>query len=287
MNTTDLLKKVRKIEIKSKKLSTNIFAGEYHSRFKGKGMSFAEVRLYQYGDDIRHIDWNVTARYNQPYVKVFEEERELTVILLIDMSASGLFGSYETKRNYLTEIAALLAFSAISNNDKIGVVFFTDKVEKFIPPKKGRKHILRIIREMLTFKSSSSQTDIAKALEFLVNTFKRRVTVFILSDFLSKDFSKALKIAAYKHDVSALFIYDRLEAELPDIGIINALDAETGNTRWIDTSSAEVEHYRKFWQTHIAETKKLFDKTKVDNLFLTTDIDYIKPLINFFKKRAK
>ncbi len=287
MDTKELLKKVRKIEIKTKGLSKNIFAGEYHSSFKGRGMAFSEVREYQYGDDIRSIDWNVTARFNHPYIKIFEEERELTVMLLIDISKSGRFGSSQIKRNYMAEVAAVLAFSAIQNDDKIGVIFFSDKVEKFIPPKKGRKHILFIIRELLSIKPTGNGTDLTSTLRFLTNMVKKKTTVFILSDFISPDFSKAIKITAYKHDVSGLFIYDKLETELPNVGIINAFDPETNQTLLINTSKKSVrEKYKNWWIEHERNLKQTLNKANVDLVKLPTDVDYVKPLVNFFKKRA-
>lgn len=287
MDTKELLKKVRKIEIKTKGLSKNIFAGEYHSSFKGRGMAFSEVREYQYGDDIRSIDWNVTARFNNPYIKIFEEERELTVMLLIDISASGMFGSEQIKRNYMAEVAAVLAFSAIQNDDKIGVIFFSDKIERFIPPKKGRKHILFIIRELLACKPDSKKTDIGMALKFLNNTVKKKSTVFILSDFISSDFTKPLKITAYKHDISGLFIYDELEKELPNVGIINAFDPETGKNFWINTSSKKQRNkYKNWWHEHENNLKQTLNKSKVDLVKLPTNVDYVKPLVQFFKKRA-
>ena len=239
METSDLLKRVRQIEIKTRGLSNNIFAGQYHSAFKGKGMSFSEVREYQYGDDVRDIDWNVTARYNKPFVKVFEEERELTVMLLIDVSNSLDFGTVkQLKKDMVTEIAATLAFSAIQNNDKIGVIFFSDRIEKFIPPKKGRKHILYIIRELLDFKPESKRTDIKIAVEYLTNVIKKRCTTFMISDFIDEnDFRNALTIANRKHDIVAIQVYDRRMAELPDVGLMKVRDAETGHEQWIDTSS--------------------------------------------------
>ncbi len=286
MDTKELLKKVRKIEIKTKGLSKNIFAGEYHSSFKGRGMSFSEVREYQYGDDIRTIDWNVTARFNHPYIKIYEEERELTVMLLIDISKSGLFGSDEIKRDFMAEIAAVLAFSAIQNQDKIGVIFFTDRIEKFIPPKKGKKHILFIIRELLACSPKGNGTDVSLALKFLNNTIKKKSTAFILSDFISPDFSTALKITAYKHDLSGMFIYDNLERELPKVGIINAYDPETQQTMWIDTNSKrQREKYKNWWLNHEENLKQTLNKANVDLVKLPTNVDYVKPLVQFFKNR--
>ena len=249
METSDLLKRVRQIEIKTRGLSNNIFAGQYHSAFKGKGMSFSEVREYQYGDDVRDIDWNVTARYNKPFVKVFEEERELTVMLLIDVSNSLDFGTVkQLKKDMVTEIAATLAFSAIQNNDKIGVIFFSDRIEKFIPPKKGRKHILYIIRELLDFKPESKRTDIKTAVEYLTNVIKKRCTTFMISDFIDEnDFRNALTIANRKHDIVAIQVYDRRMAELPDVGLMKVRDAETGHEQWIDTSSRALRRAHNDW----------------------------------------
>ncbi len=286
MDTTELLKRVRKIEIKTKSLSKNIFAGEYHSAFKGRGMAFSEVREYQFGDDIRSIDWNVTARFNSPYIKIFEEERELTVILLIDVSASGTFGTNEVKKNLITEIAATLSFSAIQNNDKIGVIFFSDKIEKFIPPKKGKKHILRIIRELIVCEPESKGTNVAVALQYLTNAIKKRSTIFIISDFISTDFKKPLQIANYKHEVVALKIFDKRETELPAIGLIKMKDAETGKKFWINSSSKrQRNNYKKWWLAHEANLKNLFSKTGVGYTSIQTGEDYVKPLLKFFKSR--
>lgn len=286
MEAKELLKKVRKIEIKTKKLSKNIFAGEYHSSFKGRGMAFSEVREYQYGDDIRNIDWNVTARFNTPYIKVFEEERELTVILLIDISKSTVFGSDEIKRNYMIEIAAVLAFSAIENEDKIGIIFFSDKIEKFIPPKKGRKHILFIIRELLTIKTTGNQTNISLALKFLNNTIKKKSTAFILSDFIADDFNTALKITAYKHDISAFFIYDKMEQELPKAGKINAYDPEKNIIRQINTNNKKIRlKYKNKWTEHEKKLKQTLNKASVELIKIQTNKDYVKPLMQFFKNR--
>ncbi len=287
METTELLKKVRKIEIKAKGLTRHIFAGEYHSAFKGRGIAFSEVREYQYGDDIRSIDWNVTARFNHPYIKVFEEERELTVMLLIDVSGSGNFGtSVNFKRDVMTEIAAVLSFSAIFNNDKIGVIFFSDRIEKFIPPQKGRKHILRIIRELLDFRSESRNTSLDEPLRFLTNAIKKRCTAFIISDFIAPDFEEALRIASNKHDVAALKVYDRAETSIPDIGMVKITDSETGKEKWIDTSSkASREKYRKWWENHLESIKNTFKKCGVDSAFFSTGEDYVKPLIQLFESR--
>jgi uncharacterized protein (DUF58 family) len=283
----DLLKKVRKIEIKTRGLTRQIFAGEYHSAFKGRGMTFSEVREYQYGDDIRSIDWNVTARFNHPYVKVFEEERELTVMLLIDVSASGDFGTEaQLKRSLITEIAALLSFSAIENNDKIGVIIFSDRVEKFIPPQKGRKHILRIIRELLEFQPRSNGTDISESLRFLTNALKKRCTAFLISDFRDKGYARSLQVANNKHDVAALHIFDRRETALPPVGLIRVLDAESGKERWIDTSRSKVrEQYALKWESHVEMMKEIFSRAGVDHVSLQTGADYVKPLMRLFKKR--
>ena len=288
MEATDLIKKVRKIEIKTRGLSNHIFAGEYHSAFKGKGMTFSEVREYQYGDSIKNIDWNVTARFNAPFVKVFEEERELTVILLVDVSGSKSFGtSVQQKRDLITEISAVLSFSAINNNDKIGVILFSDKIEKFIPPKKGKKHILRIIHDLIEFKPESKGTDIGEALRFFTNAIKKRSTAFIISDFIDKGFDKALQIANNKHDIIALQVFDKREFELPNIGFVKFLDAETGKTKWIDSSSrATRDQYNNYWKARQANLNKTFSKYSVDNVMLSTNQDYIKPLIGLFKRRG-
>ncbi len=286
MNTTELLKKVRKIEIKTRGLSKNIFAGQYHSSFKGRGMTFSEVREYQYGDDIRAIDWNVTARFGHPYIKVFEEERELTLMLLVDVSKSGMFGSEAIKREFIAEIAAVLSFSAMQNNDKIGVIFFSDKIEKYIPPKKGRKHILVIIRELLAFEPQNNKTDIGQALIFLNNTIKKRATVFLISDFLSPDYSKPMRITGYKHDLIGMFIYDRLEEELPKVGIINAYDPENNRTLWINTNNSKYrQKHKEYWHNHLNNTKQLLSRANVDFIKIRTDEDYVKPLVYFFKSR--
>jgi uncharacterized protein (DUF58 family) len=287
VEATELLKKVRRIEIKTRGLSKHIFAGEYHSAFKGRGIAFSEVREYQYGDDIRSIDWNVTARFNHPYVKVFEEERELTVMLLIDVSGSGNFGtSVSYKRDLMTEVAAVLSFSAIFNNDKIGVIFFSDKVERFIPPQKGRKHILRIIRELLDFKSESRKTNLDEPLRFLTNAIKKRCTTFIISDFLVPDFEEALRIASNKHDIVALKIYDPAETAIPDIGLIKVADAETDYEKWVDTSSkATRQAYSDWWKAHIELVRNIFKRCGVDSSELRTDLDYVKPLIKLFENR--
>ncbi|GAB7087666.1 DUF58 domain-containing protein [Marinifilum breve] len=289
METSELLKRVRQIEIKTRGLSRNIFAGEYHSAFKGRGMTFAEVREYQYGDDIRNIDWNVTARYNNPYVKLFEEERELTVMLMIDVSGSREFGTMsKLKKNQITEIAAVLAFSAIQNNDKIGVIFFSDTIEKFIPPKKGKTHILRIIRELIDFKPEHRSTDISNALRYLTNAIKKRCTTFVISDFIDdKDYENALTIANKKHDVVALKIYDQRETELPSIGLIKIKDAETGEYSWVDTSNKKVrEKYAGWWRKQEENTTEVFKRSGVDVANIRTDQDYVRSLINLFQRRG-
>ena len=288
MSTSALLKKVRKIEIKTKGLSNHIFAGEYHTAFKGKGMAFSEVREYQPGDDVRSIDWNVTARYNAPFVKVFEEEREMTVMLLIDVSASGNFGTQEQfKRELATELSAILAFSAIKNNDNVGVIFFTDKVEQFIPPKKGKSHILRIIREVLAFQPTGKGTNIAGALEFFNSVIKKRSICFILSDFMSKEFDRPLKIASKKHDLVALRIHDTREDSLPNVGLVPMQDAETEKMIFVDTSSKKVrDNFAKNRLQATEKLRKLFPASGVDLIDITTGTDYVKPLINFFKTRG-
>jgi uncharacterized protein (DUF58 family) len=288
METTDLLKKVRHIEIKARGLSRNIFAGEYHSAFKGRGMAFSEVREYQYGDDLRDIDWNVTARYNRPYVKIFEEERELTVMLMIDVSESLGFGSRKVlKRDMVAEIAATLAFSAIQNNDKIGVLFFTDKVEKFIPPKKGKKHILFIIREILGFTPESSGTDLNMALRYMTNAIKKRCTTFLISDFIdSDDYKKALQIANRKHDVVAIQVYDQLSTELLPVGLMKVRDPETGEERWINTSSRKVrESYQNWWNGLRNNMNYAFRQSGVDSVSVSTESDYVRALLQLFQQR--
>ena len=289
METSELLKRVRKIEIKTRGLSKNIFAGEYHSAFKGRGMTFSEVREYQYGDDIRNIDWNVTARHNRPYVKIFEEERELTVMLMIDVSASRNFGTIsKLKKNQITEIAAVLAFSAIQNNDKIGVIFFSDKIEKFIPPKKGRTHILHIISELIDFYPEDKQTDIEQALEYMTNSIKKRCTCFVISDFIDEhDFAHALAIANRKHDVVALRVYDPRENQLPPVGMMYLRDAETGEQMWVDTSDKKLrEAYEKYAFVREKELDAIFKRSGVDVANIRSDEDYVRALITLFKKRA-
>jgi uncharacterized protein (DUF58 family) len=289
MDANELLRKVRKIEIKTRGLSQNIFAGEYHSAFKGRGMIFSEVREYQYGDDIRDIDWNVTARHNHPYVKVYEEERELTVMLLIDMSGSSDFGAVGVeKREMIAEIAATLAFSATQNNDKIGAIFFSDKIEKFIPPKKGKKHILLIIRELLDFTPKSRGTDIGMALRYFTDALKKRCSTFLISDFInSKEYSKELTIACNKHDVMALQVYDKRDAQLPDVGFMRVCDLETGATRWVDTSSSKVRKaYDKWWYDRQQAMATTLMKCRVDYTSISTSEDYVKALIALFKTRG-
>jgi len=288
METSELLKKVRQIEIKTRGLSRNIFAGQYHSAFKGRGMAFSEVREYQYGDDIRDIDWNVTARYNKPYIKVFEEERELTVMLLIDVSGSLDLGTLKsTKRDIITEMAATLAFSAIQNNDKIGVIFFTNKIEKFIPPKKGRKHILYIIRELIDFHPDNTHTDLAMVLKFLTNAIKKRCTAFLISDFIDVfDYDNALTIANRKHDLVALQVYDKLDMKLPSVGLMKVVDSETLEEFWIDTSSRKVrDEYYKHYKDQMYQVQQAFTKSRVDSISMTTDEDFVKALLTLFQKR--
>lgn len=288
VETTELIKKVRQIEIKTRGLSNHIFAGEYHSAFKGRGMAFSEVREYQYGDDVRNIDWNVTARMNKPFIKIFEEERENTVVLLIDVSGSREFGTQERfKKNLVTEIAATLAFSTIQNNDKIGVIFFSDCVEKFIPPQKGKKHVLHIIRELLTFQPEHRQTSLNVALRYLTNAIKKRCTAFVISDFMDNDFEKSLRIANHKHDVVALHIYDQREAELPNVGLMLLNDAESGLQRWIDTSDSTLRNnYSRQWRERQEMLNMTFAKSGVDSVDVRTNEDYVKQLLSLFKKRC-
>ena len=289
MEQNELLKKVRKIEIKAKGLSQNIFAGEYHSAFKGRGMTFSEVREYQYGDDVRDIDWNVTARYNKPYVKVYEEERELTVMLLVDVSGSRNFGAVgEVKREVMAEVAATLAFSAIQNNDKVGVIFFTDRIEKFIPPKKGRKHILLVIRELLNFTPQSSGTDINRALEYMTSALKKRSTAFLVSDFIDPhDYYKAMSIANHKHDLIAIQVYDKREAQMPNVGLMRVLDAERGTMRWVDTASRRVRQaYSRWWYDRQQVLADAVQRCKVDLATVATDEDYVRSLMALFKQRG-
>ena len=292
-SATDLLKKVRKIEIKTKALSHQIFAGEYHSAFKGRGMAFSEVREYQWGDDVRSMDWNVTARLRSPYVKVFEEERELTVVLLVDVSRSGHFGTRVcTKRETLAEIAAVLSFSAILNNDKVGALFFSDRVEKFIPPKKGRSHLLRIIREMLELEPQSDGTDIGEALRFLTNAIKKKCTAFLLSDMLdvtpdgAPRYEDALKVAAGRHDLSVIRVHDVRERTLPAVGLVHVKDGETGRDAWVNTDSRKVRESYSMWFSSADELRsKLLNKYQIDNVDIATDQDYVKGLMALFSKR--
>ena len=289
METNELLKRVRQIEIKTRGLSSNIFAGQYHTAFKGRGMAFSEVREYQYGDDVRDIDWNVTARFHKPYIKVFEEERELTVMLLVDVSGSLDFGTTkQMKRDMVTEIAATLAFSAIQNNDKIGVIFFSDRIEKFIPPKKGRKHILYIIRELIDFQPKSRRTNLKEGVEYLTNVIKKRCTAFILSDFITNgDFRNALVVANRKHDVVAIQVYDRRIEDLPDVGLMKVRDAETGHMQYIDTSSKALRKaHHDWWISKQTTLHEIFTKSKVDSVSIRTDQDYVKSLLNLFAKRS-
>ena len=288
-HVADLLKKVRKIEIKTRALSHQVFAGEYHSAFKGRGMAFSEVREYQYGDDVRNMDWNVTARLRAPYVKVFEEERELTVVLLVDVSRSGLFGTaVHTKREQLAEIAAVLAFSASINNDKVGALFFSDRVEKFIPPKKGRKHILLVIRELLDFQPTNTGTDINMVLEYMTSALKKRCTTFLVSDFIDEhDYSKSLSIANHKHDVIAVQVYDKREAQLPDVGLMRVRDAERGSLKWVNTGSKRVrDAYSRWWYNQQQMVGSTLQRCNVDLASVATDEDYVTALMNLFKNRG-
>ena len=287
MDTKELLKKVRKIEIKTRRLSDHVFGGEYHSTFKGRGMTFSEVRQYQFGDDVRAIDWNVTARYNEPFVKVFEEERELTLMLVVDVSGSEFFGTTQQfKRDVLTEIAATLSFSALQNNDKVGLLLFSDQVELFIPPKKGRSHILRIIRELLEFEPKSKATDIANALAFLSGILKKKAIVFLLSDFMDEGYDKTLRIAAKKHDLTGIRVYDKLEEELPNLGIVPMVDSETQQTKWINTSSAKVRQQYAAFQNERKETfKQLFKLNGAGTIDCRLDESYVKKLLGYFKAR--
>lgn len=289
MEANELLKKVRKIDIKTRGLSQNIFAGEYHTAFKGRGMTFSEVREYQYGDDVRDIDWNVTARHNHPYVKVYEEERELTVMLLIDVSRSRLLGAVgEEKREMIAEIAATLAYSAITNNDKIGVIFFSDKIEKFIPPKKGKKHILLIIRELIDFTPENSGTDIGVALRYFTDALKKRCTTFLISDFIdAHDYSKQLQIACNKHDIIAIQVYDKRDTSLPDIGLMRMADLETGAERWVNTSSKKVRQlYGKWWYERQQSMMAMLNKCRIDHASIATDEDFVRSLMGLFKNRG-
>ena len=289
MEANELLRKVRKIDIKTRGLSQNIFAGEYHTAFKGRGMTFSEVREYQYGDDVRDIDWNVTARHNHPYVKVYEEERELTVMLLVDVSRSRLFGAVgEEKREMIAEIAATLAYSAITNNDKIGVIFFSDKIEKFIPPKKGKKHILLIIRELLDFTPENQGTDISVALRYFTDALKKRCTTFLISDFIdTHDFTRQLQIACNRHDVIAIQVYDKRDTSLPDVGLMRMTDLETGTSRWINTSSRRTRQaFSKWWYERQQSMSETYSKCRVDHASIATDEDFAHSLMALFKNRG-
>ena len=291
-DSSDILRQVRKIEIKTRGLSNDIFAGHYHSAFKGRGMAFSEVREYRVGDDVRDIDWNVTARSRSPHIKVYEEERELTMMLLVDVSGSRMFGTADKlKKNVITEIAAVLAFSATENNDKVGCILFSDRIEKFIPPKKGRSHILMIIRELIEFVPQHGGTALSEPFRYLTNVLKKRCTAFVLSDFMEpeedrKRFEDALKIASGKHDIVGIRVYDRRDAELPDVGIMEVQDAETGRKMWIDTSLAALrDHYRGEWERLSRETASVLNRSRVDNVSVATDEDYVKALIKLFKRR--
>lgn len=289
MDTSELLGRVRRIEIKTRRLSSNIFAGEYHSAFKGKGMSFSEVREYQYGDDVRDIDWNVTARFNRPYVKVYEEERELTVMLLIDVSGSVSFGTrMRTKRGLITEIAATLSFSAIQNNDKIGVIFFSDRIEKYIPPQKGRRHILYIIRELLTFNPEGKKTDISAAVEFLMKIQRRQCAAFVISDFIDRrDITDTMKMAQHRYDMNAIQVYDVRMRELPDVGIMELRDAETGRIEYVDTSSRKIRRaHRGIWEERQKKLQYTFKRSGVRSVSVPTDGDYVKALMNLFSNKV-
>ncbi len=288
METKDLLKKVRKIEIKTRKLSSNIFGGEYHSAFKGRGMTFSEVRNYQFGDDVRTIDWNVTARYNEPFVKIFEEERELTLMLMVDVSNSALFGTNNAlKKNIITEISATLAFSALQNNDKVGLILFSDQVELYIPPSKGKTHVLRIIRELIEFKPLSKKTDIKVALEFLTRILKKKSITFILSDFISSDYEKSLKIISKKHDLTGIKVYDKFEEAIPNLGLVQMFDQETEEVKMIDTSSKSLrDSYKKEMSLNFKKFNDLFTKNGAGTISCRTDESYIKKLLNYFKNRG-
>ncbi len=288
MDTKDLLKKVRKIEIKTRRLSDHIFGGEYHSTFKGRGMTFSEVRQYQFGDDVRNIDWNVTARYNEPFVKVFEEERELTMMLMVDVSGSEFFGTEQQFKNeVVTEIAATLAFSATQNNDKIGLILFSDKVELYIPPKKGRSHVLRIIRELIEFEPESKQTNIAEALKFMQNVMKKKAIVFVLSDFIADDYHHTMKIVSGKHDVTGIRVYDKREEEIPNLGVVQMQDEETGELMLVNTSSKKVRlNYGKFYNEKVNYYKESFTKSGAGAIDCRVDESYVKKLLGYFKRRG-
>jgi len=288
MDTKELLKKVRKIEIKTRRLSDHIFGGEYHSTFKGRGMTFSEVRQYQYGDDVRNIDWNVTARYNEPYIKVFEEERELTMMLMVDSSGSELFGtSKQFKDAVITEIAATLAFSATQNNDKIGLILFSDQIELYIPPKKGRSHVLRIIRELIEFQPESQQTDIEEALKFLNNVMKKKAIVFLMSDFMKDDYQRTLKITSNKHDMTGIRVYDEKESEIPNIGMVQMRDEETGEFMLVNTMSKKVrENYKRFYDDRVTYFDNSFKRSGAGTISCRVDESYVKKLLGYFKRRA-
>ena len=289
MLTKELLKQVRQIEIRTKGLVNHLFSGEYHSVFKGRGMEFSEVREYQYGDDVRNIDWNVTARFGHPYIKVFEEERELTVMLMVDISGSLMFGSLsKTKQRVAAELSAILAFSALKNNDKVGLILFTDKIEKFVPPRKGNKHVLRIIREVLSFEPEGNATDIKAALEFMNNAIKKRSIIFLLSDFLDEDYEKILRVVGKKNDLIGVVLDDRRENEIPAIGLIKFTDAETGEERWLDTSNQRVRRVMKeARKEEVAKRNTMFLTSRLDRIHVQTGVDYIKPLVQFFRMREK
>ncbi|WP_373518116.1 DUF58 domain-containing protein [Pricia sp.] len=288
MDTKELLKKVRKIEIKTRRLSDHIFGGEYHSTFKGRGMTFSEVRQYQFGDDVRSIDWNVTARYNEPYIKVFEEERELTMMLMVDVSGSELFGTTnQFKKDIITEISATLAFSALQNNDKAGLILFSDAVELYIPPKKGKSHVLRIIRELLEFKPNSNRTDLAEALKFMSSVMKKRAIVFVLSDFIADDYEKTLKISGNKHDLTGIRIYDEREEKIPNLGMVQMLDAETGKVQLVNTQSKSVRNaYGDYYRQRIDYFTETFTKSGCGTLSCRVDESYVKKLLGYFKRRG-
>lgn len=288
METKELLKKVRKIEIKTRRLSNNIFGGEYHSAFKGRGMTFSEVRSYQFGDDVRTIDWNVTARYNEPFVKVFEEERELTLMLIVDVSSSALFGTDSAlKKNILTEISATLAFSALQNNDKVGLILFSDQIELYIPPSKGKTHVLRIIRELIEFKPLSKKTDINSALEFLNKVMKKKSIAFLLSDFISSDYEKSLKIVSKKHDLTGIKVYDKLEEFIPNLGLVQMFDQELGEIKLIDTSSGKIrKNYKNQMSLNFKKFNDVFTRNGAGTISCRTDESYIKKLLNYFKNRG-
>ena len=287
MDTKEILKKVRKIEIKTRRLSDHIFSGEYHTSFKGRGMTFSEVRQYQYGDDVRAIDWNVTARYNEPFVKVFEEERELTMMLMVDISGSESFGTKnQLKRDMVTEIAATLAFSATQNNDKIGLLLFSDQIELFIPPKKGKSHVLRIIRELIEFESKSKKTDLSQALKYLSSVLKKKAIVFLISDFMVKDYEHTLKIASKRHDVTGIRVFDQREENIPNIGIVNMIDAETGETLLVDTTSKKVRmDYEKYYRENVNYFKDIFSKCGAGTISSRVDESYVTKLLGYFKAR--